>query len=279
MLVLTSATLHALWNFLAKRASGDLTFVWLFCVVSTVVYGPVALAIFLIQQPALGPAALAFMAGSTALHLVYYIALQQGYRVGDLSLVYPLARGTGPALATVLAIAILGERPSALTLAGGATIVVGAFLLTGGPSALRGGDGKAILFGLITGALIGSYTVWDKTIVGVLLVPPVIFNWGNDFGRTVIAAPYAIRNWERTTRSWRQFWREAIGVGILGPLSYILVLTALVASPVSTIAPAREISILIGAFLGTRFLGEKHALRRLSAAGLMVLGIVALTLG
>ena len=279
-LVLTSAVLHAVWNALAKRAGGDLTFVWLFCVVSAVVYGPLAIAVYIVERPVLGPTELAFLAGSTTIHLGYYLALHSGYRVGDLSLVYPLARGAGPALATLLAIIFLGERPSALTLAGGAVVVLGALLLTGGWRALRqGGNGVAVGFGLLTGALIGCYTVWDKTIVGVLLVPPLLFNWVNDFGRAVISTPYALRRWDRVVRIWRRWWREAIAVGLLSPLSYILVLTALVFSPVSTIAPAREVSILIGALLGARLLGEPDALRRLSAAGLMVVGVIALALG
>jgi drug/metabolite transporter (DMT)-like permease len=167
-----------------------------------------------------------------------------------------------------------------LTLAGGAIVVASALLLTGGWSAiLNGGSSRAVSFGLLTGALIGCYTVWDKTIVGVLLVPPLIFNWGNDVGRTLLTTPYALRHWDRVVRTWRQAWREALAVGILGPLSYILVLTALVFSPVSTIAPAREVSIVVGALLGARLLGEPEALRRLLAAALMVIGIVALSLG
>ncbi|GIW10418.1 MAG: hypothetical protein KatS3mg061_1475 [Dehalococcoidia bacterium] len=279
-LVLLSAVLHASWNYFAKRASGDLIFLWLFCLVSAAVYAPLALAILVWLRPTLGPTELGFLAGSTLLHFAYYVALQHGYRVGDLSLVYPLARGSGPLLATVLAVVVLGERPSLLTLTGCATVVLAAVLLTGGPRLLgQLGNGRAVAFGLLTGGLIGLYTVWDKVIVGVLGIPPLLFTWLNDVGRTLLFTPTALRHWSRTGQTWRQFWREALAVGVLGPLSYLLVLWALVFSPVSTVAPAREVSIVIGAALGTRLLGEPAALRRLTAAGLMVLGVVALALG
>ena len=85
---------------------------------------------------------------------------------------------------------------------------------------------------------------------------------------------------ERAVRAeWQAHRREALVVAVLSPLAYILVLTALVFTPVSYVAPAREIGILIGVIFGARLLAEGHARRRLLAAGAMVLGIVALALG
>jgi len=109
-LVLTSAILHATWNYLAKRAGGGTLFVWMFSLAGWLLYFPLALAILIIQQPDLGGAALAAILGTSLLHLVYYLLLQRGYRVGDLSIVYPLARGTGPAIASVGAVLLLGTR-------------------------------------------------------------------------------------------------------------------------------------------------------------------------
>src|SRR4051812_45218043 len=123
-LVVVAALAHAAWNVLAKTAAGGATFVWLFSTLAAVLWLPVA-AVALLVDPGhpVGLGGIAFMAGSGALHALYFVLLQRGYREGDLSLVYPLARGTGPLLSTLAAIVIFSERPSALALAGGAIIV------------------------------------------------------------------------------------------------------------------------------------------------------------
>src|SRR5215211_1624421 len=114
-LVLAAAIFHATWNLLAKRVGdGAAVFVWLFGLCSLVIYAPLAVVVVLVVEPHLGPMQCLFMFGSGVLHLGYFVLLQRGYAVGDLSLVYPLARGTGPLLATAAAIVLFGERPSLL---------------------------------------------------------------------------------------------------------------------------------------------------------------------
>ncbi len=113
VLVLVAAVFHATWNLLAKRVGdGGAVFVWLFGLCSLVLYAPLAVVVVLVSAPHLGPVEYLFMFGSGVLHLGYFVLLQRGYAVGDLSLVYPLARGTGPLLATAAAIVLFGERPS-----------------------------------------------------------------------------------------------------------------------------------------------------------------------
>ena len=103
--------------------------------------------------------------------------LQQGYRIGDLSLVYPLARGTGPMLLTTAAILVFGERPGPLALAGAAMIGVGTFVLACGGGGLRQAHARrAVVFALLTGAIIASYTLWDKRAVSNLGIPPLLLN-------------------------------------------------------------------------------------------------------
>ena len=122
-LVVVAALAHAAWNVLAKTASGGATFVWLFSAAAVVIWLPAVLVAEVVAPGSLGLEGLAFMVASGALHALYFVLLQRGYRDGDLSLVYPLARGTGPLLSTLAAIVIFSERPSALALAGGAIIV------------------------------------------------------------------------------------------------------------------------------------------------------------
>ncbi|MBA2450730.1 MAG: EamA family transporter [Chloroflexi bacterium] len=281
-LVLFSAIAHASWNLLAKRARGGVAFTWLFDALSVAFCAPLALVALVLQQPRIGAVELVFMAGSAVLHLGYFLLLQQGYRAGDLSVVYPLARGLGPMLSTAAAIALLGERPTPLALLGALLIGVGVVALTGDPRTLRrSGAGRSVAYAIATGVVIAAYTLWDKQAVGIAgaAIPPLVYFWGFTAGRALLLTPLAIARWDEVRAGWREHRTEALGIAILSPLSYILVLIALVTSPVSYVAPAREIGILIGVLLGTRLLAEGDARRRLLAAAAMVVGVVALALG
>jgi uncharacterized membrane protein len=281
-LILISAVIHASWNLLAKRAAGGAAFVWLFCALSAGIYLPIAVVAVVVQKPHLGWLQWVFIAGSVGLHTFYFLSLQRGYRVGDLSLVYPLARGTGPLLSTLAAIVFLGERPTPLALLGALLVVLCVFVMAGGGFGLASDNPKvrwALRYGLLTGSVIACYTLWDKHGVAALAIPPLILNWCNDLGRTLVLAPVALRRWDEVKFYWTRHRFEALGIAILSPLSYILVLFAMQTTPVSYVAPAREISILVGAILGAKFLAEGDVKRRLMAASGMVLGVIALALG
>jgi drug/metabolite transporter (DMT)-like permease len=279
-LVLGAAILHATWNLLAKRAGADTPFLFLAYVVGAVVFAPFALAILFIAQPVLGWPALVFVAVAVVLQTIYFATLTAGYRAGDLSLVYPIARASGPLLATAGAIALFGERPTPIALGGTLAIVGGALVLTGDPRSLRAsGAGRAVGFALATGVVIATYTLWDKTAVATLLIPPLLYDWATVVGQAIVVTPVAFRRSADVREAWRRHRGAVVGVGILSRLSYILVLTALVLGPVSYVAPAREIGILIGALLGARVLAEGHALRRGVGAAAMVLGVLALAVG
>jgi drug/metabolite transporter (DMT)-like permease len=278
-LLLAAGFVHAGWNFLAKRAGGGPVFVWMFASVSALVYLPLAVLIAFWVKPHIGLPELGIILATVVVHLIYFLLLQRGYRVGDLSLVYPLARGTGPALSMVLAIVLFHERPSAIAIVGGLMVAGGVFALAGGSSRKRLTDRKAISYGLIIGAVIATYTLVDKLGVSTFLIPPLLLVYSIDVGRVLLLAPIAWRRWDEARREWRDHRREIIAIGVLCPLSYILVLTALVTTPVSYIAPAREVSILIGTVMGTRWLAEGQAFRRIPAAAAIVLGVIALAVG
>lgn len=279
-LVLTSAVFHATWNLLAKRAGGGAAFVWLFNALSAVIYAPLALGVVVVARPYIGWLELGFMVGSMALHLIYFLVLQRGYLVGDLSLVYPLARGTGPVLSTTAAILFFRERPTPVAITGALLVAASVFILTSGGNLRAVATARtAALYGLLTGAIIASYTLWDKYAVSALLIPPLLFDWANSCGRLAMLSPHALRHRAAIRAEWQTHRREALGVAILSPLAYILVLTALVFTPVSYVAPAREVSILIGTLMGARLLSEGDSRRRFVAAGAMVLGVIALAVG
>ena len=279
-LVLGSAVAHATWNLFAKRSSGGAPFLWLAFALSVPLYAPIAIAVLVVSGAHIGPIELLWMFVNAALNVAYGIFLLRGYRAGDLSVVYPLARSTGPVLAVVGAVVLFGERPTALALAGGLSIVAGVLVLTGDPRTLRRrGAGTAVAYALLTGVTIAAYTLWDKRGVGVLLIPPIVYEWGANVFRVLILAPLALRQWPEVQREWRSNRIAVLAVASLSPLAYILVLTALAISPVSYVAPAREIGILLGVLVGARALTEADIGTRSIAAILMVGGVIALALG
>lgn len=279
-LVLASAVMHATWNLLAKRVGGGMAVVWLFSTVAAVVYLPLAIAVLIIQQPTLGVRELLFLCGSVTLHVAYYFLLQRGYSSGDLSLVYPLARGTGPALAVFGAILLLGERPSPGAFAGAILVSIGVFMLAGNLLTLRGHPNSAAIgYGLLCGLSVAAYTLWDKEAVSTLLIPPVVLTWVGSAAQAVVLVPAALKSKDVVRDAWTNHRRAVLGIGVLDSLGYILFLIALSFGTISILAPLRQTSILIGAFMGVRLLSEEASRRRLVAAGVMLVGVIALTLG
>ncbi len=279
-LVLVSASLHATWNYFAKRAGGDTAFVWIFSVIATLLYLPLAIGIVVVQKPQLGTSELMALAGTCLLHILYYLFLNWGYQVGDLSLVYPIARGVGPMLAGIGAILVLEERPTVLVIAGMVLISLGVIILTSTPNKNRTGSVRGgVIYGLLTAVSIAAYTLQDKQVVSFFLVPPLILTWASNVVRAVALAPHAVRHWDRVKFNWHQHKREAFAVGIIDSLSYILFLIALSTSDVTHLSPLRQTSILIGAFLGARLLSEEGGRRRIVAALVMMAGVIVLALG
>jgi drug/metabolite transporter (DMT)-like permease len=269
-LVLTAAGAHAGWNLLAKQArSPGFGVTWLYGLAALAIWAPFAVADALIEG-GISWAGIGFMAGSGLLHAGYFTNLQRSYRHGDLSVVYPLARGSGPVLSVAAAVLFLGERPSALGIAGGLLIVAAVLALA------AGGTRRGIRPALTTGAFIAAYTVWDAHAVTALDQPPVAYFWGSELLRAAILAPFALRT--DIGGAWRLDRRVILGVGALSPLAYVLVLFALQRAPISLVAPVRESSVVIGALLGARVLGEGHVTRRALAATAIAAGIAALAL-
>jgi len=279
-LVLAAAFIHASWNYLLKKSGGGVGFVWAFAVLSSLLYAPLAIGAIVIQHFQFSAEAFAYLLASALLHTGYYLLLDRGYRYGDLSVVYPLARATGPCLTVLVALLALGERPSVVALCGAALVVGGAFFLAASPAKLReAGAARAIAFALLTGCMIASYTVVDKQAVSAALIPPILQDWGANLGRVIVMAPLALKRRTEVRAAWKNKKTAIVLVALLCPLSYILVLTAMVFTPVSYVAPAREISILFAALMGAHWLREGDVPRRTAAAAAMALGVVALALG
>ncbi len=286
-LVIVAAFCHASWNLLAKRSSGGVAFVWLIQLTGALLYAPIVLGFFLESPPEFTPALFGAVGASALAHMAYFMSLQRGYRGGDLSLVYPVARGTGPTLATIGAILVYGERPSLLGILGAILVITGVFFIS--MSSRRQRENHTVeqrnarlhglKWGLITGLFIASYSMIDSFAVAQLSIFPFFYLWFSDVTRSILLAPAALRRLGAVKHELRHHRLEVVGVGILSPLSYLLVLFAMSFTPLSYVAPAREMSILIGTVMGARLLAEDGGRRRVFAAILIVGGVVALALG
>ncbi|MBI3715536.1 MAG: EamA family transporter [Betaproteobacteria bacterium] len=281
LLVLVAAVSHATWNYFLKKSGGGLGLLTLSAMLAALWLAPIAFWIAL-HGSGFQWTFLAMMVGSGLIHTAYFLLLDRAYRSGgDLSVVYPLARATGPLLTIVAATWLLHERMSVIAVCGAVLIGISAFVLTGNPAKLKSAEARrGIGFALLTGLTIAAYTLWDKQAVSALMIAPLVFDWGAGFSRVLILIPLThIREPGAIARAWREQRKTAIIIGVLSPLSYILVLTAMVTTPVSYIAPARELSILFAALLGAHALKEGDARRRTLAALGMILGVSGLALG
>jgi drug/metabolite transporter (DMT)-like permease len=316
VLILVAAVAHASWNLFSKQASaaGAAVFVWLLGAAAAVLYAPVVAISVVLSSPRLGAMNWLFLIGTGLLQCGYFLFLQFGYRLGDLSLVYPIGRGTGALLAALAGILILGERPGPLAIAGICCIVAGIVTIGlparpvpapafagAGTGALAHGSAARILtspapsgpqtasaagrgfvpvaFALCTGTFIAAYTLWDKYAVSTLHTPPLLQGYASFPMMLAVFAPRALRSRQKLSEVWRRYWRQITGAAVLAPLAYVLVLIALSFSPLDAVAPAREVSVLFGVLLGRRLLGEEGLPRKLAAAAVIVAGIVAVAIG
>ncbi|MDO8385624.1 MAG: DMT family transporter [Polaromonas sp.] len=286
-LVILAGLIHASWNIAAKKAGGDARFAFFTSVVLMLVWAPVGLWAAWGVLPGWGWIEWSLVALSGVLHVLYYIVLLRGYRKADLTVVYPLARGSGPLLSSMIAIVLLGEQISALGLAGIVGVVGGVFLIAGGPGLLRAAHDpaqrqrvhKGMVYGLLTGAFIASYTVVDGYAVKFLLMSPILIDYLGNFVRLALLAPAVLRDRPAARLLWQQQWKYALLVGTISPVSYVLVLYAMQVAPLSHVAPAREVSMLFAALIGGHLLGEGDRLQRAFGAALIALGVMALALG
>ena len=284
-LVLVAAVLHATWNIAAKRASGGAHFVLLSALFLCVLWAPVGGWFLWTEGGRLGPVEWGVLVASGFVHLVYFNVLLAGYRAADLTVVYPVARGTGPLIASAGAVVVLGEQLSALGLLGVVGVGVGVFLIAGGPGLLAAGHDRrlrlrlGIGWGAATGVLIAAYTVLDGYAVKVLAIAPILVDYVGNLVRVPFMVPSALHDRAGFIRDLRTHWRAALLLAALSPLGYVLVLYAVKVAPLSHVAPAREVSMLFAALLGGKLLGEEHRAARLVGAAAIAGGVVALAWG
>lgn len=289
-LVIVAAVLHAGWNVLLKTSGDPLRTAVRLQAIGTAVLAPLGvLAWFASGRPAIEPGGVALALGSGVLEAVYFLCLSAAYGRGDLSLVYPLARGSAPLLSIMVGIGLLGERLGLPAAAGVAALVAGILLVARPWRALRatGRDHRgAIGFALATGASIAAYSAVDR--VGVRILEPWLYGaFLAVFATVILAATVTIGRRahllsvpavaDRPT----SFWRDG-AAGVLSLTAYLLILFAYSQAPLAAVAPLRESGIVLAAAWGALRLGEsngrREAITRIAAAALVVVGAILLAI-
>jgi len=286
-LVIAAALLHSVWNIVAKKAGGDDRFALITALMLITLWAPVGVWACWGVLPGWGWLEWSVLLASAVVHLVYFTTLLRGYRLSDLTVVYPLARGTGPLLSSLGAVLLLGERLSLVGVLGVVAVTLGVFFIAGGPALWakvhdplqRRRVRTGVAYGAATGALIAGYTLIDGYAVKVLLLSPIVVDYVGNLFRVPFLLPAALRDPVGFKRAWHTQWRSALVVAVLGPLAYVLVLYAVRLAPLSHVAPAREVSMLFAALIGGRLLGEGERGLRIAGAACIAAGVAALALG
>jgi uncharacterized membrane protein len=290
-LVAVAAVLHAAWNVLLKTSGDTLRTALRLQLIGTLVLVPIALVAWVANGfPAIAPVGVLIAAISGVIEAAYFIFLSAAYRRGDLSLVYPLARGSAPLLAVLVGIGLLGERLGPLATLGVGLLLVGILAvsrpwraLTAAGAAHRG----AVGFALLTGASIAAYSAVDR--VGVRIVEPWLYGaMLAVFAVTFLAIAVAagrrmgiVASPAPGSPGSSSLGRDAVA-GVLSLTAYFLILIAYSLAPLAAVAPLRESAVVLAAAWGSIRLGEAAGRResaiRIGAAGLVVVGALLLAL-
>lgn len=281
-LLLVAAVLHAAWNVLLKTSGDPLRTSGIAAVAAGAVSVPIVVLGWLLVagRPPVPVEGLAIAVVSGLIEAAYFVALSSAYRRGDLSLVYPVARGTAPLLAVAVGVLVLGERLGPLASLGVACLLAGILALQRPWRLVRSaGDAGATGFALLTGVLIAAYTAVDR--VGTQIVPPWLYG-GVLFGTCAVALSLWILLRDRRAFDEPPDLARAAATGIISLVGYMLVLVALSIAPLTVVAPVRESAIVLASGWGAMRLGEaagrRDAAVRIGAAAVVVAGVVLVAL-
>ncbi|MFL5680333.1 MAG: EamA family transporter [Chloroflexota bacterium] len=285
-LIAIAAVLHVTWNVLLKTAGDPLRAATASMVFGTIVLvPPVVVAWWLLDKPPVPPDAVAVGVFSGLLEAAYFGFLSAAYRRGDLSVVYPIARGSATLLAVVFGIVLLGERLAPVGVAGVIALIVG-FAVLQQPwrvvrrgRAARGFD-PAVGFALLTGLMIASYSAVDR--VGSRLIAPWIYAAVLWLSCAAVLVVWSfVRPSRRDANPPIDLPRAAVG-GVLTVTAYMCILFAFSLAPLTAVAPLRESAVVLASGWGALRLGEatgrREAARRIAAAALIVTGAILLSL-
>lgn len=265
-LALGAAFLHAGWNLALARSRDTTAAAAVILALSVVIVTPVAAARWRVESEAWP-----YIVVSGLLETVYFFLLTAGYTRGEMSVVYPIARGVAPVLVLVAGAAFLGQTASAGAVAGVLLVAVGVLLVRG----LRTPDHVSAAFGLVTACAIASYTLVDDR--GIEHADPIAYLWLVLFIPSVFVLVYL---WRARPEALRAELRlRAVPMAIAGFGAYALALLALERSDAAPVAAVRETSVVIAVVLAAPVLRERVGPARVAGAALVVAGVALLSLG
>ncbi|WP_413336541.1 EamA family transporter [Brevibacterium sp. GP-SGM9] len=302
-LVLGASFAHALWNLAAKSVSGKgYAFVLAYHGLSALLLAPIAIWLLVSGAHTLNWGLVAVAVLSAIFHIAYSVSLQSGYDHAPLGVVYPAARGIGPVITIIIAVAFLGERPTIPEMLGGFVVIAGIAVVTmrprGVPSRQRvdtaatadasphaSGVRRGLAWGGLIGAFIACYTLWDDFAVNHITDSPLLYFAVSEscvaiiMAAGIVTVPGGAGRRADFLSILREHKRALVTVAILSPLAYLLVLYAMQRAPVALVAPVRETSIIVGTLLAWWFFGERNIAAKLIGAVIVVAGIALIALG
>lgn len=271
-LALGSAFLHALWNLILGRERDPEAATAIALIASVVLFAPLAIWRF-DADAGVWP----FIAVTSMLQLVYFAALATAYRHGDVSVVYPIARGLAPVLVLLVGVTVLGTGASASQAAGVCLVGLGVMLVRGIGGRHADGRGVGAAFGVAVASCIAAYTLVDKH--GIEHASPVVYLELGMIPATIGYVGFLLLTEHGTARVRGAARPLPALAGILSFVAYALVLAALARASAAAVASVRETSVLIAAFLAAPLAGERVGPGRLSGAALVVAGVALIAAG
>lgn len=271
--ILLSSLIHAAWNIAAKRVSGNLSVLWLAQMTAALLIAPVA--IYLSLDTDFTCPVVKFLALTGLVQALYFYLLSHAYRIGDISVVYPIARGLGVAGTATVAASFLGERFSSMGLTG--ILTIGAGTISLGIGRWRGADTKPLIFAAMIGVVLSAGATVDKLAVGVL--HPIVYIFFMFFLASLVASPLVFaKGAEPVRQALRSYKRTILIVGAGSMGGYLIILFAFRIGSLAYITALRESSVLLGSLWGYLVLRERFTWRRGLGMTLILTGLVLIRL-
>ena len=278
ILVIFSTLCHAYWNLILKRTTGGIHFIWLFTVITIVLYIPFVIMELDGFYEMMNDKVFIVCIGSMIFHLMYFLFLDKAYEFGELSIIYPVARGIAPVITIIIAITFLNEKMTGAQIVSVGLIMFGTFILSGFSYKSGKAMSTSLVYAVACGIMVASYTVIDKVAVANYNISPFILDFINNVGRAVVLVPLVSKDIAQLEYVRKVYLKEAAIIAVLSPLSYVLILFAMKNAPVSLISPLRQFSIVIGATLGIKLLCESKEYIKLAGILITLFGVVWLSL-
>jgi drug/metabolite transporter (DMT)-like permease len=272
--VLFAAACHASWNALIKRRLDPFSTTAIITVACGVVVLP---TLPVVGMPPL--VAWPWVIASVVLHIAYYIGLTEAYRTGDLSQVYPIARGSAPLMTALISTTVVGEHLNPAGWIGIVTLAGGVFLLSahGGRDLVRI-DKRAVGFAFFTAVTICGYSLVDGIGARTAGNPHAYAAWLFVCDGVCMAVFALARRGMSIVTDARGYWKTGLLGGALSVVSYWIAIWAMTVAPIAIVAALRETSVLFGAVLAIVFLKEPLRAGRIVAAVVVVAGLVLIRL-